>query len=461
MAGISFSGIGSTIDFSLITDSIINARSRPINLLTARKSDYQGRSDALKQLNAKLIALKDSVSALTDRTVGSGRVASSTDSAIVTATATSAAASNTLGIQVVRLATSLSEASRSYASTESAVLAGSATAAVFELRKGGAATGTPITIDSTNNSLAGLRDTINAAGVGITATIVDVSGDGTGNQLVLNSTETGAAGRIELVETTSTGTGADLNLRSLNPPGGSFADLDSQIKINGLTIARPTNTISDAVSGVTFSLKGAGTSSVTVSSDAGALKSKIAAFVDAFNAVQDFIATQLKPDANGKPTGILANDLTLRVAQQGLRSIVSATSGQNGGAFANLLQIGISRDDTGKLKIDQDTLNDKLKTSFSDVKALFAGSTENETGLATGLLAISDDLSDSALSAISGFKTSIERIDKSIADQQVRLAALRESLTRQFSIADAAIGQLNGQGTTLTGILKSLEPKSS
>lgn len=462
MATINFSGIGSNIDFGIITDSIISARSKPINQLASRRSDYQGRSDALKQLNAKIIALKDAANNLKDQTAGTGRIASSDNSSAVTATATSTATSGSFGIQVVRLATSLSQASDSFATTNNtSVLADGATTATFELRKGGASEGTEIIIDSTNNTLAGLRDTINNAGLGVTASIIDVSGDGTGNQLVLNSSETGAAGRIELVETTSTGTDDKLNLRSLNIADGAFAELDSQIKINGLTISRSTNTISDAVSGVTLNLKGAGTSNVSVSSDPGSLKSKIAAFVDAFNGLQDFIATQQKGDSDGKPTGILANDLTLRAARNSLRDISNMTSSDNGGAFANLLQIGISRDDAGKLKIDQETLNDKLKTSFSDVKALFAGSEDGKTGLAASLVSITSGVSENAQSVISGITTSVDRITKNIADHQTRLSALRESLTRQFSVADAAIGQLNSQGSTLTSIIKSLEPKTS
>jgi len=458
MAGITFSGIGSNIDFSVITDSIISSRSAPINQLASKRTDYQNRAAALKQLNTQLITLKSSLTALTDQTLGTGIAATSSASDFVTATATNVASSGTIGVQVTRLATALSQSSDSFGATNTSILAGGATTATFELRKGGAVTGTPITIDSTNDSLAGLRDAINAANAGVTATIVDVTGDGTGNQLVLQSTEAGTKGRVELVETTATGTDASLNLRSINPPGGSVADLDAQVKINGLTVTRSSNTISDAVAGVTFTLKAVGSSTVTVAGDSGALKSKIAAFVDAYNTIQDFISAQYKSDANGKPTGVLAKDSTLRVVQNGLRDFTNIAASTNGGAFSGLADVGISRDENGKLKIDQVVLNDKLKTSLSDVRALFAGKTDSSKGLASSLLISSNDLNSNVDAAVSGFDASVKRFSDSIATQQARLAALRTSLTRQFSVADAAIGQLNGQNTALTSVLKALQP---
>lgn len=458
--GISVSNLNGTIDFSVITDSIISARSAPITQMAGKRSTMSSRSDALKQLNSRLLALKTAATALTDRTTGSGRTATSSATGVVTATAANTAAAGTVAIEVTRLAATLSQASDSFASDQTAVLADGATSATFKLYKGGVATDAEITIDSTNNTLAGLRDAINNAGAGVTAAIVDVAGDGTGNQLVLNSTATGAAGRVELVETTATGTDAKLNLRTLNPPSGDVNDLDARLKINGLAINRPTNTISDAVSGVTFTLKDTGTSSVTVAADSGTLKGKIAAFVDAYNAVEDFIGAQYKADGNGKPTGVLAQDSTLRSVQRDLRDLASVVSNTNGGAFTSLAQVGISRDENGKLKIDQEVINDKLKTSLADVQALFAGKTENDKGLAGSLLTTSDNLSSNVQTSITGYDASVERLTKSIASQQDRLTALRASLNKQFAAADSALSLLNGQNTSLTNILKSLQPKS-
>jgi flagellar hook-associated protein 2 len=469
MASVNLNGTGSNIDFGTLTDAIISDRARPLTQLQTKSADYSSRSGALKQLNGKLAALTLAAAALTDRDLGTGRQAGSTANVVTSATSTDTAVAGTANLSVTRLATSLAQASRTYGDDKGAVLAGAATTATFELRKGGALTGTPITIDATNNTLTGLRDAINAADAGVTAAIVDVDGTGTQFKLVMNSSATGVSGRVELVETTAvdTGTGADLNLASLNPPGATsdFSDLNAAFTINGLGLTRATNTVSDAIGGVTLSLKTVGVATITVTTKTSDLGDKIAGFVKAYNDVQDFIAGQYAKDGSGRPTGALAGDQTLRAAQRQLRDAVGGSSSDNGGALKDLTEIGIGRDNSGKLTLDTVVLNDKLTTSTSDVRALLAGKAEGDTGIFNKIHnaygALSDDITGSVKSAIDGFTDSIKRLDKNIADQLGRLALLRQTLTRQFAVADAAISQLNGQGSTLTSVIDSLNSNNN
>jgi flagellar capping protein FliD len=99
------------------------------------------------------------------------------------------------------------------------------------------------------------------------------------------------------------------------------------------------------------------------------------------------------------------------------------------------------------------------------VQALLAGKTDGSIGLAQNLYdafdRLSDDVTGVVKTAIDGYQSSIKRGDKNIADQLARLSALRNSLNRQFSAADVAIGQLNGQSTQLTNILEAMKPKSN
>ena len=212
---VSFSGVGSGIDFSVIRDAILTQRSVPITQMQSKVNDYNSRINSLKQLNTALASLTTAAAALTQRDLGTGRNLVTGDANVVTGTSDSKANLGSFDLNVTRLATTLNQASRSYAETTTPILAGAATEATFELRKGGATEGKSIKIDSTNNTLAGLRDAINAANAGVTATIVDVSGNGTDQQLVLNSAETGTKGRVELVETSATGTAVSIKSKRL------------------------------------------------------------------------------------------------------------------------------------------------------------------------------------------------------------------------------------------------------
>ena len=459
MATTSFSGVGSGIDFSIIRDAILDQRTRPVTQLQTKVSDFNSRIESLRQLNTALANLTTASEALISRDLGSGRSASAGDASIVTASASSTANLGSFDVNVTRLASSLAQASRSFSSSTSAVLAGGATTGTFELRKGGAVTGTAITIDTNNNTLEGLRDAINAANAGVTASIVDVNGDGTGNQLVLSSKDSGSTGRVELVETSSTGTLTDLNIRSLNPPDSDFAKLDAALTINGLALSRSTNTVSDAVAGVTLALKKTGTTTVGVTQSTD-IENKLRGFISAYNAIQDAIASQYKKDSKDRPTGILAGDSTLRAVQRSLRDGTSSISTGNGGAFTGLTDLGITKDANGNLTLDSAVFNEKLKNKPDDVKALLFGATDAQEGLFekfnTTAKGLSDSITGSVQTAITGYQSSVTGLNARISDRLGALQRLKSTLTKRFSVTDAAIGQLNGQGTALTNIVTSL-----
>jgi len=298
----------------------------------------------------------------------------------------------------------------------------------------------------------------------VTATIVDLTGDGTQQKLVLSSKDTGASGRVELVETTATGTAADLNLSSINPPDNDFSKLDAAFSVNGLSLTRPTNTISDAVTGITLTLKKAGTTSVSVTQSAD-IADKLKSFITAYNAIQDFVGSNYTKDSSGRPTGILAGDPTLRNVQQQLRGALNVLSSDNGGALESLSSIGVTSSDDGHLTLDPDALNAKLQTNGADVRALLYGATTAQSGIFqnfhTVLSGMSDIASGSVQTSITGYESSIRNMNNSIANKLDAIARLKDSLTRQFAVVDAAIGQLNSQGTALTSVVSSLNSNSS
>jgi flagellar hook-associated protein 2 len=455
---ISFSGLGGSLDFAVVRDAIISQRMRPVVQLQARSNTIEARSTALKELNTLLLGLGEVVNDLTDTTLGTGRSATSSDETILTASANAGAAFGSFNVSVGRLATSLSQASKTFSSRSEAVLAGGATSATFELRKGGASTGTAIAIDSSNNSLTGLRDAINSANAGVSASIVDLTGDGTQFQLVLTSTETGSSGRVELAETTDTGTLTALDVRSLNPPTGDVSQLNAQVTINGLTITRSINSILDAVSGIELELQKTGQANVSVGQSTD-ITDKLTKFVETYNSLQDFVAAQYKTDAEGRPTGVLAGDPTVRMVQQQLRDALNVFSNTNGGSLTSLADLGITRNSSNKLELDTDALADRLQSNLSDVRALLYGS-GGQTGIFSGvekaLDALTDNIDGTVQTAIDGYEASLKNLARSIADQTARVNLLRDSLTQQFAKLDAAIGQLSSQGTALTTMMDAL-----
>jgi flagellar hook-associated protein 2 len=214
---VTVSGIGSDIDWNNVTDSIIKARSIPIDQLNATITANGKQLTAYADLQTLLGNFRDSLNMLrgavsfdnstngfaakqvfssVTRTDGTTPSAASN---IVAVTATNAAATGTHSVEVLQTATANKISSDSFASTTAAL--GLTDGDSFTIN------GATVSVSATD-TLVSLRDRINAANTGtspskVSASIVSVSP--TQNFLVLTATDTGA----EISLTNSTGTPLD------------------------------------------------------------------------------------------------------------------------------------------------------------------------------------------------------------------------------------------------------------
>lgn len=152
---------------------------------------------------------------------------------------------------------------------------------------------------------------------------------------------------------------------------------DAVVQIDNTTISKSSNTIKDAIQGVTLNLVQAAPSeavTVTVSTDSTGVTDKIKNFVNYYNEVVKFVNEQLSYDPKVKKANPLLADASLRTLQTLLRNIVSgAIPGLTGGK-ANLSQIGITSDSkTGQLKVDEAKLSAAVAGDPDGVKRLFLG----------------------------------------------------------------------------------------
>src|SRR5206468_7526018 len=130
----------------------------------------------------------------TQNSVFSARAATSSDTTIATAAASTGAVPGVYNLRVTSLASAGQVASQGFDRLDSAVSQGT-----LQLKIG--STTTTVTIDATNDTLQGLADAINASGAAATAYIVnDGSGEGSqGYRLVLAAKATGIANQVNLI----------------------------------------------------------------------------------------------------------------------------------------------------------------------------------------------------------------------------------------------------------------------
>lgn len=218
-----------------------------------------------------------------------------------------------------------------------------------------------IAYDTTTDSLTDLRDAINTAFGGSQASILS---DGTGYRLVID----GAGSAVSVTDT-----------------DGLLSDLGVD---NQQIITRSTNDITDLFSGVTLSLFAAeeGTTiTLEIEQDLAAVKDQVGAFVDAYNAVRQYINQQntVDPDT-GLPSsdaGVLFGSPVLSDAKADLANLLGTGVEGVDSAFKVLAQIGIDFVDNSlqtdpslqnTLEIDEAALNAALISNPDDVRKLFA-----------------------------------------------------------------------------------------
>lgn len=303
-----------------------------------------------------------------------------------------------------------------------------------------------ITIDSTNNTLAGIRDAINAAGMGITASIIN-DGSAAPYRLMLASSSTGASNSIKI---TSTGDAAIGSLLSNDPTSLATQNLaesatakNAVMKVNGITVTKSSNTVTDAIQGVTLNLNKLTTStlSLNVTRDTTTVSNSISAFVKAFNDLNSTLKNLSSYDAANKKGAVLQGDATVRTLQAQLRNMLS-TAVSGAGSLTSLASIGASFQRDGTLYLDTTKLSTAMTNSFSNVSTLFTSTGGYTTMLgnwATKALA-----SDGILaSKTAGIGKTITDIGNRRSAIQNRLIGVEARYRAQYMALDKALTSMN------------------
>jgi flagellar hook-associated protein 2 len=373
----SVSGLSSGIDWQSMIDQIRTAEHKPIDLLTKQKGTYGDKLKAWQDLNTKLLSLKTAAEKL-NTAEGFNLFTSSTSSSsgtnpkdLLSAAIGTAGGTGSFAIEVLQTATAQKIASQSFSSRSSAMGAGYA--GTFQIN------GQAVTVADTD-SLADVQTKINnlnngAQATNVTASIVSYSA--TDNRLILTSQKEGAAG-IGLQTVGSPDLVAAFGFTEIQ------AGKDAQLKVDGMSLTRSSNTITDLLSGITLNLKKAepGTTiTLSINRDLDSVSSLIKGFVDQYNQVRDFIQTQSTyKQGSGQSNGVLFGDSTLNSVKSDLvKNVINPVWGVSS-QFSTLGMAGIKLDNQGKLSVNESTLKGYLETNFEDIKKLFIAEGTSSTG---------------------------------------------------------------------------------
>ncbi len=447
---------GSQIDVQTLVSQLVAAERKPLDDQVARAgSRVTTQISATSALLGSLSTFQTSLNNLRTTTAFSSRTTSSTDPAILTATATTSAVPGRYDVVVDRLASAHQISSNAFASGSSQVVGTGA----LNISLGSGSFS--VNIDSTNNTLAGIRDAINTASSnpGVTATLINAAD---GAHLVLTSRQTGAANAIQVTQ--SGGDGGLSALEYTNSNQANFTQLrpaqDSRVMLAGTYQATSsTNVIEGVIEGVSLNLVSAEpgeTVSIDVMYDKTAAKEKVNAFVTAYNTLRGMLTRLGGYDAASKTAGPMLGDALLNSIDSEIRRTLSTPVEAAGAAVQTLADIGITTQKDGTLKVDGAKLDSALASNFDAVSRLFG---TEDTGVAARLYdQISERLADGA-----GIDTRNESLQaeqralqKKAADINTRMQIVQQTYLKQFTRLDTLLSSLSSTSAYLSQQIEAL-----
>jgi flagellar hook-associated protein 2 len=446
-------GLGSGLDTGAIVKALVDADKaakqgqidRQTKITTANLS---GVGSLKSVLAAFQTAMKNLGSTTTP--LFSGFSATTSDTKIISATSNSSAVKGSYVINVENLATSAKVASEAFADTTSAITAGKLTITQNN---------TDYEIDVPEGStLQSVRDLINTKyqADGINANIIT---DGDGSRLVLGSSATGAGSEISVSGVMVINGKQAMAGVPLGAGRVGAAAVDATFSVDGLSMTSKSNSIDNAVSGLSFSLLAEGTSTVTVATNTDGLKASIQKFVDAYNSVVTNITSLTKTslDADGNTVAAaLTGDALPRSVLAAIRGPL--TEAGAGDKLTVLSQLGITTNQkTGALDFDSTkftaAMNDK--NLGGEVQALFTGT--------NGLLERMDKVIvpyTQTGEILDTRTTNLNKTKANLVEQQAaldrRIATLTVVLTKKYNDMDTLVGKLKATASNITSMFEAI-----
>ncbi len=457
MPTISFGGLGNGLDFGQVVDQLVKVAQLPVDRLTKKRTDLNTKLTDLTTVSTKVATLQSAAEALRLSTSFDRTTVSVSDSTVLSASASSSGATGTYSVRVVQLAQShqiVSKAAKAVSSGTTDIVSDGSATFTFQVGSGSSQT---VNLGSAA-TLADLRDQINDLGAGVTASLINTGTEAAPSyRLALSSNSTGSDNAITIVAD-----GTDLDLLNGSGTGGIdtlSAAQNAEIQIGDqsldpLTIERSSNTITDAIPGLSLTLTkttGAETVQVSLSQDVDAVKANVKALATAYNEVVKFINERTTYDVTTKQGGVFFNESSARTVISQLRTALSSSvSGAT--TYTSVGQIGFKTERDGTITVDDGQLTTALSTNYSAVKALFTNQGA-ATGLAQSLVSAVDALNDVVGGALTlrknGLTSEITRVGDDIARQEDSVSRYEERLRRQFAALDGLLRQLQGQSSFL------------
>ena len=360
---------GSGLNVTQIVDALVDAERVPKQKkIDEAKETATVKISALGSLKNELSVFQTNTAAL-DGQIGLA-LSSSTSNVTLSRTDSSLASEFSHTINVASIATSqvlnFDNGGSGFSSTSADIGIDSLTIDLGTWAAGPAftsnGTSTSLTLTTGATSLTDVKDAINNAAIGVTASIIEVASGS--YSLMVKSTE----GLENAMRITTSMSGAANDVLKYDPENtGSFADTatevvsasDAAFTIDGISVTRSSNTITDLFSGITLELDNVsasdiGTDQVISSrySETDALAT-LETVVSEINYMLSFLKEQSKPGTNGEQGGPLHGDHFIRYIENKIKNLTSTAIAGYDDEEIYLSSFGVVTELDGTLSVDE------------------------------------------------------------------------------------------------------------
>lgn len=282
------SGLASGIDTDAQVKALLKPQTSRVDKEKQAIQMLQWKRDSYRETNLKLSALKNAANDLKLPSVYQSKRAEASDTSVLTATSSADAKNGTHTITVNSLLTGVNRISTAELAVYKETLAeqfGISGTVSFKLTgKDGV-----VNTYSFDTATKDINSVVTAINANASTSGINVGYSAAGNRFVISTADEGADAKIVVADDTSGFLNTTLKLGLTN---GTYAGTDASIDYDGATgITFKSNqfTLND----ISFNLKKTGTTTVTVSNNTDAAVKKIAAFVDAYNALVENVNSKL------------------------------------------------------------------------------------------------------------------------------------------------------------------------
>lgn len=457
-----------SIDVSGIVQQLMTAENRPLETLKTKITQQQVVISDLGSVKAKVATFKDALASFQDPASYNNMRVSSSDSSVLTASAANGSVAGSYAIEVSQIALASKHALSGYSSASTPVVVDAVDGFVINVGNTQFSTNGVVKVDGVLSSriipslaasptVSDLANWINSLDSNVKAGVVQTTASDQW-ALTIEGTETGITNAV---------TYSGLETGTVNAAATTMAK-NAQFTINGIAFERPTNTVSDAVDGLTINLLGTTSSgsskTIAVSRGTDNSEKKITDLVSAYNDLISLYKALTANSANSDTPGTFANNPTMlafigdiksRLATGFAYGVADSVTGKR--PTMSLASLGMDLQLDGTIKFNSVThamaASDGLQSILSKgVNVGYVSDSNTLLGFVTSEASFNGALSKQ----IEAQNNSVIELRNRQDELETRLNVIQNNYINQYSALNALLFQLSSTSNSLTSALDAL-----